>query len=191
LSIGTSVYDLGITTFLMNVDNWIQWTPKGGIWRPYNLFKVQSIGVEFTFNNTIKLEEYLIDWGVNYSITDVSEVDDFNMFNFNSSSALENRQQLFYTPKHVANVFSAFKYKGWQLQASSSFTGSRFTEDYKKELDFYILADLSIGKLFKINKNTISVNIDVKNILNKAYQDIDYLAMPGRNFGIKIKYLYN
>ena len=178
-------YNFGITSFLMNVDNWIQWEPRGGIWRPYNLKKVQSLGIEFTFDNTIAINELDINWGVNYSLTNVSEVDDFGEID------LDNRQQLFYTPKHVANLFSAFQYKGWQLQASSSFTGSRFTEDYKKELDAYILADLSIGKNFKLHKNAISVNIEVNNILDKAYQNQNYYAMQGRNFGIKIKYLYN
>jgi iron complex outermembrane receptor protein len=179
-----NTYKIGLTAFFMNVDNWIQWAPSGNMWRPDNLAKVQSLGAEFLFNHTIKFTDFIIDWGVNYSYTNVSEVIDFWKIDFS------DREQIYYTPKHVANFFSSFRYNSWQLQASTSYTGSRNTED-NKELDGYFLADMSIGKNFLFSKNILSVSFDVNNIFNKAYQNQNYYAMPGRNFGIKIKYSYN
>lgn len=188
-------YSFHISAYVMNIDNWIQWSPikkreryldvwiESGTWRPNNLTKVQSFGSEFIFNSDVNIGFLNINWGVNYSYTNSSEVDDFGKLNISS------RKQIYYVPKHMANIFSQFEYAGWQLQISSSYTGSRHTED-DNQLESYILFDTSIGKSIIINNNTLLLSIDISNVFDKAYQNQKYYAMPGRVFGIKVKYSY-
>ncbi len=179
------VYTFGVSFFLMNVDDWIQWVPVGAIWRPINEKMVQSMGTEFNFNKKCDLGDVKLKWGVNYSFTDVSAVDEFWSFNFSK------REQLAYTPKHIANIFTNVAYKKWLFSFNGSFTGSRFS-DSEDELDGYFLANTSIGKTFSIkDKNKFSLNFNVNNLFNKAYQNQAYYAMPGINYNLSIKYLYN
>ncbi len=179
-----SSIDFSFNAFIMNVDDWIQWVPSGDMWRPQNIKKVQSMGVELNFNKECELGDVDLKWGVNYSLTDVSDVDDFWNFHFS------NREQLFYTPKHIANVYTTVEYKSWYFNFSGSYTGKRLTES-KEDLDGYFLANTSIGENFYLKENTFSINFNINNIFNKAYQNQAYYAMPGRNFSLSLKYLYN
>ncbi len=179
-----SSIDFSFNAFIMNIDDWIQWVPSGDMWRPQNIKKVQSMGIELNFNKECELGDVDLIWGVNYSLTDVSDVDDFWSFHFS------NREQLIYTPKHIANVYTTVEYKSWYFNFSGSYTGKRLTES-KEDLDGYFLANTSIGKNFYLKKNTFSINFNINNIFNKAYQNQAYYAMPGRNFSLSLKYLYN
>ena len=57
--------------------------------------------------------------------------------------------------------------------------------------DGYLLVNLRAGKNFKINKQLISMDVRIDNILNKEYQSVLYRAMPGRTFLLGIHYLIN
>jgi len=175
---------IGVSFFLMNVDNWIQWVPSGAIWRPVNLKMVQSFGTEISFDKKCDLGVVKLNWGVNYSLTNVSDVDSFWNFKFSE------REQLSYTPKHMANIYTSLVYKKWFFNVNGSYTGMRFTT-IKDKIDGYFLANTTLGKNFILNQNTLSVNLDVNNIFNIAYQNQVYYAMPGVNFNLSIKYLYN
>ena len=173
-----------VSIFLMNVDDWIQWVPSGAIWSPVNFKMVQSLGTEISLNKKCNLGVVNLDWGINYSFTDVSEVDNFWSFNFSE------REQLSYTPKHIANLFTRLYYKNWYFDIAGNYTGKRFSVS-KDNLDGYFLLNTAIGKNFVIKNNTISVNVNANNLLDKVYQNQAYYAMPGRNFNLSIKYLYN
>ncbi len=181
---GKGTYNFGVSFFLMNVDDWILWVPSGDLWRPENIKKVQSMGVELNFKKACKLRILDLNWGFNYSLTDVSEVDEFWSYNFSK------REQIAYTPKHIVNIFTNIDYKNWNFNFTGSYTGNRFTES-KDKLDGYILINTIIGKNFYLNDHTFSVNLSANNLFNKAYQNQAYYAMPGRNFNLSVKYLYH
>lgn len=179
-----STIDFGFNAFIMNVDDWIQWVPSGDMWRPQNIKMVQSMGLELNFNKACELGDVDLKWGINYSLTDVSDVDNFWSFNFS------DREQLSYTPKHIVNIYNTVDYKSWYFNFSGSYTGKRITES-KDDLDGYFLANTSIGKNFNLKENTFSIILNMNNIFNKAYQNQAYYAMPGRNFNLSLKYLYH
>ena len=182
---GKGLYEMGISLFLMNVDNWIQWVPSGNIWSPQNIKMVQSMGVEFNFSKKCDLSDHLaLNWGVNYSLTDVSDVDGFWNFNFSG------REQLAYTPKHILNIFTRLFYKSWFFDFAGTYTGKRFAES-TDDLDGYFLLNTAIGKNFVLKNNTFSINFNTNNLLDKSYQNQAYYAMPGRNFSLSLKYIYN
>ncbi len=184
--------NFGFTAFVLNIDNWIQWIPvtnslpppnDGTMWRPQNITEAQSIGVELDFDNTFKIRNVNLSWGIRYSLTNVSSVDDFWNFNFSE------REQLFYTPKHIANLYTTVGYDSWYFNLSGSYTGERFTES-REILEGYFLANASIIKNFNLKKNIFSINLNINNLFNKAYQNQAYYAMPGTNFNLSLKYLY-
>jgi len=181
---GHGIYNFGVSFFLMNVDDWIQWVPSGDFWSPENIKMVQSMGVEFNFKKACTLRVLDLNWGINYSLTDVSDVDDFWSFNFSE------REQIAYTPKHIVNIFTNIDYKNWNFNFTGSYTGNRFTES-KDKLDGYILINTIIGKNFYVNDHIFSVNLNANNLFDKAYQNQAYYAMPGRNFSLSLKYIYH
>lgn len=176
-------YRFGLTGFLMEVDNWIQWVNLD-IWRPRNIKKVRNKGIEFSFDNTIQMAGYRLNSGVNYSLTKAVEV---KSYEDQSPSA---GKQLIYTPVHLGNAFITLDYLKWHLSTTASYTGERYSESYKT-LDGYFLWNASLGKSFHLKKHIISMNFKVDNLLNKAYQNWELYAMPGRNYGISIKYSIN
>lgn len=174
-----SIY-IGLTGFIMEVDNWIQWVNLD-IWRPQNIKKVQNKGIELSFETTHYISEFRINHGINYSLTKAIEV---KSYDYQSTST---GKQLIYTPEHLGNAFITLDYRKWHLLTSASYTGERFNQSYKI-LDGYFLLNTSLGKNFHLKKNTLSVNFKVNNLLNKAYQNQELFAMPGRNYRISIKY---
>jgi len=185
-------YVLGLSIFLMNIDQWIQWVPKGGIWVPLNIDRVQSAGIELSVKGKHQLENYTINWGANYSLTNVSEVNDFWDLDFSSGN------QLIYTPKHLLNIYASVDYLGWSISAYGSYTGIRYTSftqqgsSLKRNyLKGYFLGNISIGKKIISKKNTFSIHIDINNILDNAYQNQAHYAMPRRSFNLSLKYLYH
>jgi iron complex outermembrane receptor protein len=181
---GKGIYSFGVSLFLMNVDNWIQWVPSGDLWSPQNLKMVQSMGLEFHFKKACKLRVIDLNWGLNYSFTDVSDVDGFGSFNFSE------REQIAYIHKHIVNIFTNINYKNWNFNFTGSYTGNRFTES-KDKLDGYILINAIVGKNFYVNDHIFSVNLNANNLFDKAYQNQAYYAMPGRNFSLSLKYIYH
>ena len=173
-------FQLGLTGFLMEVDNWIQWVNLD-IWRPQNIKKVQNKGIEFSFENTFQISSYKLNSGINYSLTKAVEVKSYD------DQSVSTGKQLIYTPAHLGNAFITLNYRKWYLSTTASYTGERYAESYKT-LDGYFLLNASLGKNFHLKKNSISLNFKVDNILNKAYQNQELYAMPGRNYGISIKY---
>ena len=177
---------LGLTGFYMNVDQWIQWVPKGdGNWYPDNKDKVHSKGVELTVETLHKISKIELNSGVSYSFNKVILVKDYS--NPNSSSI---GKQLAYSPEHMGRVFLSADYKKWYLIVSSSYTGQRFNEKYEI-LEDYFLLNASIGKSIRLKKHKFVFNFKTNNILNNAYQNQKLYAMPGRNYLISIKYSLN
>jgi len=173
-------FHIGLTGFLMEVDNWIQWVNLD-IWRPQNIKKVQNKGIEFSFENTIHIARYRLNSGINYSLTKAVEVKSYN------NQSASTGKQLIYTPIHLGVAFVTVDYRKWYLSTTASYTGQRYTESYNT-LEGYFLLNATFGKSFHLKKNIISVNFKADNILNKAYQNQELYAMPGRNYGISIKY---
>ncbi len=173
-------FHIGLTGFLMEVDNWIQWVNLD-IWRPQNIKKVQNKGIELHFENTVQFSRSRLNSGINYSLTKAIEVKSYN------NQSTSTGKQLIYTPKHIGNAFITLDYRKWHLLTNASYTGERFNESYKT-LDGYFLLNTSLGKNFHFKKNIISVNFKLNNLLNKAYQNQELYAMPGRNYAVSIKY---
>lgn len=172
-----------LTGYFMEVDNWIQWVNQD-VWRPQNIKKVRNFGCEFNFNSEFNLFNSTIRSGLNYSYTNASEVKAYNKF------SIYKNKQLIYTPKHISKVYLSFFKNDWTFQSTASYTGNRYTENYKK-LEYYILFNVKLGKNIHYKNHKLNLGFSVKNIFNKSYQNWEFYAMPGRNYTIKFNYFIN
>lgn len=188
-----SKIQFGLSCFYMEVDNWIQWVNtkwvneegvNKDIWRPKNIKKVQNKGIEINFESKYKISKIRFTSGINYSLTKAVETKGYESYSPSVG------KQLIYTPEHIGRAFLSIDYKKWMLSASASYTGERYNENYKI-LEDYLLLNTSIEKSFQLKKHTFSFNFKINNILNKAYQNQELYAMPGRNYAISIKYSIN
>ena len=175
-------YTIGITGYLMEVDNWIQWV-NIGIWQPRNIKKVRNIGFELSLNSDINIYKTIIKTGLNYSFTNATEVKSYN------NHTILKGKQLIYTPKHIGKIYVNIQYNYWNFNTTGSFIGERFAEDYST-IDSYILINARLGKKLQMNKHQFHISFNVNNVFNKSYQSWKFYAMPGLNCAINLKYYY-
>lgn len=174
-------YSLALSMYYMSVDNWIQWVNKG-IWQPVNVKKVINKGTEIQFKTKFNSWGFNVKTGINYSYTNAKETKSY------IGGKLSNKQ-LIYTPKHLGKIYINLRYNTWSILLNSSYTGKRYTENYK-QLDGYLLLNMRIGKNVKMGSHLFNINFKANNIFNKSYQNWDNYAMPGRNYTINLKYFY-
>lgn len=175
---------LFLTLYHTDVSDWIKWLPVGDIWRPYNIARVLSKGVESGIYVTGNIDR--VKTGINI------------LYAFNSVVTKESERtndptidkQLPYQPRHTANANINVSYNDIEAVISLQYTGKRSTGDIFDILPAYLLADLSLSYTIKIKNQSLKMSGRVKNILNEDYQNVKFFSMPGRNFEIAIQYLF-
>lgn len=178
-----SALDLNLTSYFMEVDNWIQWVNLG-LWRPVNIKKVRNFGIEFGAKyKIITPKGYKLTTSVGYQYTNAKETKSYN-----DISKVKDKQ-LLYTPFNTGKYNLNLQYKDWFVDFSGSYTGFRYDGNYLK-IDSYFLQDMAIGKDFSFNHHTLKLIFKVKNVFDKSYQNWKFYAMPGRSFSLNIKYAF-
>jgi iron complex outermembrane receptor protein len=170
----------------MIVDDWIAWRPTGGLWRPFNLKKVASSGIEVNSKYRQKHARGYLEFG--------------GMYAFNQATLLEGISaddpavgyQLPYTPEHRALVFINLILGNYRFSINNNFTGERFGIDVVNErIEAFFLTDMTLGRNFKLGKQTLSIEGQVRNLFDTDYQNVNRYAMPGRNYLMSINFFIN
>jgi len=163
---------INITTYHTNSNNLIQWRPTTNIiWKPINIQKVTSTGVEFVFNTIKKVNKNQFEFSTQYAYT--------------ISEDLHKKKQLIYVPYHKANASINYLYKGFGVNINQQYNGAVFTTTSNTQtVEHFWLTNIQISK--KIIKNKINIGLVVNNIFNKAYQTVAYRPMPNRNLKLSI-----
>jgi iron complex outermembrane receptor protein len=69
----------------------------------------------------------------------------------------------------------------------NSYTGIRYvTADNSDSLDPYFIGSAVLSSKLKPGKTSISMNIEIKNLFNSAYETIAWYPMPGRSYTISL-----
>jgi iron complex outermembrane receptor protein len=180
------VFNLDLSGYYMIVDNWIAWQPAGGIWRPYNLKMVRASGIEFAGNF-----EFTQSWGT---------IQLNGQFAYNQSILLEGineddpsvNSQLPYTPCYRGVFNGIVLYKSYRFGIVNYYVGERNGQDVLNEtVDPYFLTNLNLSKNFPLGHHQISAELQVLNIFDLSYQNVNRYAMPGRNYLLSIRYNFN
>ncbi|MDQ4139852.1 MAG: TonB-dependent receptor, partial [Bacteroidota bacterium] len=177
-----------VTAYQMQVENWIQWLPatSTGIWSPQNLKEVHASGFELSSKAKWSLYQVKLTGGINYSYTSSRQAQTY------SSVSEPIGKQLIYVPYHTATAFADITYKTWLITANYQFTGSRYTTaENTLSLPAYGLISLYSGKTIPIGKTSFQIIARVNNLTNQVYQNLEYYAMPGRNYQLSIRFTFH
>ena len=179
-------FDVEFSTYYYNVDNWILWIPGPSYWIPENVRKVEAYGFDISSSLEVPIGSYLSQLNMNYGysrsiVRESSNEDDVGIDN-----------QLPYTPVHVGGLEYRGLIKNWYGSLSVNYTGLRYvTADNESDLPSYYLLNFRAGKNIKIKRQFLSIDFRINNLLNTAYQNMKFRAMPGRNYMIGINFLFN
>jgi len=175
---------IGITAYYSLIRDLILWTPgENSIWSPENIQEVLSRGVELNFKSGIKLNKIEGKLHFDYSYTPST----FNKNETGSNPVKGN--QLTYIPIHNVVAGIRIDYSNFFFNWEQSLTGKRFIlKDNSMLLDGYTLGNLSLGNIITINRTKLSLQGEIRNLLNTNYQAIQYYAIPGRSFRIIINF---
>jgi iron complex outermembrane receptor protein len=179
-------FELSVTYFQSDIDNWIIWLPLDGIWTPQNKRAVQSRGVETAFRASVKTGKVL--FRLNASHTWVSSKISEGVSENDASVG----KQLIYVPGHQAKGQLSMHVKGLFVLYGHLFVGERFTtSDNESSLEAYQLGYLSLGYEHQFGKrHRIGINCTIDNLFNTEYQTIAWRPMPGRSFLFNLNYKF-
>ncbi|MGH2575926.1 MAG: TonB-dependent receptor domain-containing protein, partial [Ignavibacteria bacterium] len=185
---------LEVSYFNVGTTERILWKPdQTGVWRPVNIGKVKSEGVDFSFKSYINLLKHF-SVGIN--------------FNYNYASSLKKNQnfigdntydkQLLYVPQEYVKSLLMLNYiisydlvKQISLNLFYTFTGKRYVNlENTRFLPYYELIDANINVILSLFKVESSLKFAVNNITNSDYQVISGYPMPLRNYKIQIGFKY-
>lgn len=155
-------------------------------WMMINLGRVRILGAETNAGLTLSPIPGLIAKAeVSYtyqSAQDVTNPEDYFY-----------KHQIPYIPWHSGTALFSADYKGWGLNYSFLYTGTRYhakaNDEENKSLPWYT-SDLGIRKEWQLNKQTLRAQIDVNNILNQYYDVVLNYPMPGRNYKLTLHYSF-
>ena len=165
-----STVKLGITTFALKTNNWIQWSPNNnGIWQPNNLKSVFSRGIETFFNISKKHDKITWNTQLTYQLSRATE---------------GTNKQLLYTPIHTASASFSVHINDLYINYIQNISSKRPMID--GFTDAFTLGNMSIIQTVSLGKNTAQISLNVYNIWNVNYQIIQYYIQPKQRFQGKI-----
>lgn len=178
-------FSLNSSLFHSTVDNWIAWIPIiGEFWRPFNVQKVVSKGIDLNLKNQFSLPESIslnLTYNMSLARPEVSE-------NYLGSPAVVGKR-LIYVPSLLQSLQLEINRFGHSFRSAFRHTGTRFTSannDPLYQLPHYILMDVSYFYKKRFRHFEFQPGIRVNNIFNKAYETIAFRPMPGRYFELII-----
>jgi iron complex outermembrane receptor protein len=175
-----------ITTFAQKVGNWIIWLPQqDAIWRPSNIKRVFSRGIEATYNAKTSYETTNYSFRFDYQFTrSTNEEVATNVI----KSQLN--KQLIYVPLHKAQVALQWLHPKISIFYAHQVFGKRFkTPDNGAYLPIYDIASVTFSKSFHIKNTVLHTQLKINNVYNAVYQVIEAYPMPGRNIQLSVTIL--
>lgn len=176
-------FSISVSPYLQLVDNWILWTPDGSIWSPKNQRKVTSKGVDL---NAMMSLSNSISSQLNLSYTNVTVAEELN---FNELIG----KQLIYVPRFKSTWSLNYTLAKFRLRPIIQYVSKRYTtSDNNSDLPAYTLLNFNASRDIEIGGNKkVEIGIQVNNLTNKDYQQIQFYPMPLRYVGISINYKSN
>lgn len=180
----TFLLETEATAYYMLIDNWIQWSPGNtGAWRPVNLQKVESKGIEFSTTATATLGDLKLNSTAGYTYTLSEQVEVYE-------GSGDKGKQLMYVPRHKAILSAEANYSSWSLLGNLNYTGLRYTSNSEtSRLDGFILLNLALSRKLQLGQNTLLLTLRSDNVTNAAYQTMAYRPMPPRGYTFSLRFI--
>ncbi len=183
-----------VSYYYINTTDRIVWTPSSGsIWRPINIGKVKSEGV---------------DVGLKSNLIQSERFNTFFNFNYNFGKAIKKNEdfpgdptynkQLIYIPEEMVKASLMFNYlptskllKLVSFNVFYRFTTRRYVNF--ENTDFvprYDVFDANAGFGLKVFGSELGFKFIVNNVLNEDYEVVPGYPMPLRNYKFEIGFKY-
>ena len=175
---------LELTGYFITINDMIFWYPVSGptvFWTPQNLKKVNSRGIEASFE--IRVPVYKFEFSLLSGYTFTRSVNEEVPDELDGSKG----KQLIYVPEHAFNASFRISRNNFMLTWNTNYVGKRYTTvDNTRYLPAYTLNDIIIEKKFELKKLLFALQININNIWDIDYRAIVRQPMPGRNFLISL-----
>jgi len=172
---------ISASLFHNTVDNWIAWIPVlGDFWRPFNVQKVISKGVDVNMDRKFRLRENVnikVNYNLNISDPKIDKI-------YLGSSAIVGKK-LIYVPNVQHGISATIYLKHSSFYSFWRSVGKRFTSfdnDKAYQLNSYSLFDIGYKRSIRIKESRINVGLKANNIFDSSYETIAYRPMAGRSF---------
>lgn len=165
-----------LTGYYIKLRDMLRWVPTGSVWRPENVGKVNTYGVESLINwqKTIGSSRFVFDGTYAYTV----------------SREDGSTEQLIYVPFHKATASFAYSYKNISAYYRHLYNGKVFyTSDNSSQIDAYNVSTLGAEYHFKLMQG-LDIGAQVHNLWDKAYQNVTMRPMPGRNYTMYLNFKF-
>jgi iron complex outermembrane receptor protein len=175
-------FDPRFSVFIADIDEQIVWIPQGSLWSAENVQHVTNKGLELGYDMEYSLRKSRM--ALKFDYTYVSSVNSNKSMQNDASSG---KQQI-YTPRNRAVAKLSYSIGKFYSYLNTSYTGITYcTRDNSEELPPNTLLDLGLRYRFTTwHKAGLELGGTINNLLDHAYQFIQYYPAPGRNFSIEL-----
>jgi vitamin B12 transporter len=184
-TVGAFGLEADLTAYRGWVDEMILWRPSGSIWSPVNLQEVDLYGTEASVKAIWKDDNWKIKSSLQYAFTK-----SLNSKALDAGDASTVDKQLPYVPLHSTRINLSGEYRLWSMYLNGDYTSTRYTtldNASTYSLDPFFLVDAGISRTIRWAAVTIELTAQVQNIFNVYYETLMNHAMPGTNFGVRVK----
>lgn len=182
---GTFFIESEVSGFYNNMINLILWTPVNGgnLWKPMNMKVVVARGFDVGLNMSWNVLGFMFSVNNNYTYCKstsekATSPDDASVGN-----------QVIYVPVHLFNSTLAVKYLDFTLSYNFNWVSRRYIgTDNLSFMPGYNLSNIFLGKNIKFSNIVVSLQLQINNLFDLDYQSIASHPMPGRNYGLTIRF---
>jgi len=166
-----------VTGYYIKLQDMLRWVPStGGIWRPENVDKVNTYGLESILNWKKKIGVGRLEFNGTYAYT--------------TSREDGKTEQLIYVPLHKATASLAYGYKGFSGYYRHMFNGEVFTSsDNAYDLDACNVSGIGAEYNFELLSG-LALGAQVNNLWNEEYQNVIMRPMPGRYYNMYLNFKF-
>ena len=168
-----------------NVTDKIIAVPKMFYWQMMNAGKVRQLGLDVSAN----IEKR---WGNDWTVSATGSYSLMKATDISDPTAVYYRNQIAYTPRHSGSA-SILLHTPWlDFCYNVLVMGERYTLSYNipdNRMRPFADHSITLSREFKISKQQLRVQFDVRNLGNKNYEVVRFYPMPGTNWRLSVSWV--
>ena len=168
-----------------NVTDKIIAVPKMFYWQMMNAGKVRQLGLDVSAN----IEKR---WGNDWTVSATGSYSLMKATDISDPTAVYYRNQIAYTPRHSGSA-SVLLHTPWlDFSYNVLVMGERYTLSYNipdNRMRPFADHSITLSREFKISKQQLRVQFDVRNLGNKNYEVVCFYPMPGTNWRLSVSWV--
>ena len=168
-----------------NVTDKIIAVPKMFYWQMMNAGKVRQLGLDVSAN----IEKR---WGNDWTVSATGSYSLMKATDISDPTAVYYRNQIAYTPRHSGSASILLHTPYLDFCYNVLVMGERYTLSYNipdNRMRPFADHSITLSREFKISKQQLRVQFDVRNLGNKNYEVVRFYPMPGTNWRLSVSWV--